>query len=147
MNTVYKLFDLQEFQCELQTMSCHHSQQMNGNKVQGQVGIHQGRWLMKVVVGNWELQAEVDYVAGVQRSTSKPRRVGGSPKVYYLEGPSSVMQSEGTMPSAEPELNEAEGKGIHVSEKGNLPETREGDGLHQGHSGYHEDDGAAKGPG
>jgi len=48
MNTVYELFVLLGYQNELQTMSCHQSQQMNGNKVKRQVGKHQGPWLMEI---------------------------------------------------------------------------------------------------
>jgi len=48
MNTIYKLFILLGYQNVLQTMSCHQSQQMNGNKVKRQVGKHQGRWLMEI---------------------------------------------------------------------------------------------------
>ena len=48
MNTVYKLFVLLGYQNVLQTMSCHQSQQMNGNKVKRQVGKYQGPWLMEI---------------------------------------------------------------------------------------------------
>jgi hypothetical protein len=48
MNTVYVLFVRLGYQNVLQTMGCHLSQQVNGNEVKRQVGIHRAPWLMEI---------------------------------------------------------------------------------------------------